>query len=95
MESKFLVPAIGWGVLALLVAVLAIYRMSVGSKEDDQIHLGASETQASAMQIALAHKLEVLDKLGKYLTVAAVLYGAGLVAWAIRDAWIGSTLMPR
>lgn len=95
MESKFLVPAIGWGVLALAVAVVAIYRMAIGSREDDQIHLSASEAQASSAQIALAHKLEVLDKIGKSLTVIAVVYGAGLVAWAIRDAWVGSTLMPK
>jgi hypothetical protein len=95
MDSKFLVPAIGWGVLALVVLVLAIYRMSIGSKEDDRIHLNAAESNVPTMQAAFAHKLETIDKFGKALTVVAVLYGAGLLAWAIRDAWNSSSIIPK
>jgi len=95
MDSKFFVPAIGWGVLALIVLVLAIYRMSIGSREDDQIHLNAAETGMSSVQAAFAHKLEAIDRVGKALTVVAVLYGAGLLAWAIRDTWISGTMLPK
>ena len=95
MDSKFLVPAIGWGVLALAVIVLAIYRMSIGSREDDQIHLNATESALPNTQVAFAQRLESIDRLGKSLTVAAVLYGAGLLAWAIRDAWVSGSMLPK
>ena len=95
MDSKFLVPAIGWGVLALVVLALAVYRMSIASREDDQIHLSAAESNVSTMQAAFAQKLETLDKLGKSLTIVAVVYGAGLLIWAIRDAWISGSMMPK
>lgn len=95
MDSKFLVPAIGWGVLALVVLALAIYRMSIGSREDDRIHLNASEANVPTMQAAFAHRLETIDKLGKTLTVVALLYGAALLAWAIRDAWISGSMLPQ
>ncbi|MBK7927061.1 MAG: hypothetical protein IPJ98_06035 [Bryobacterales bacterium] len=95
MDSKFLVPAIGWGVLALVVLALAIYRMSIGSREDDRIHLNAAESNVPTMQAAFAQKLESLDKLGKSLTIVAVLYGAGLLVWAIRDAWVSGSMIPK
>jgi hypothetical protein len=34
-------------------------------------------------------------KLGKSLTIVAVITGAGLLAWAIRDAWIGGSMIPK
>lgn len=95
MDSKFLVPAIGWGLLALVVLVLAIYRMSIGSKEDDRLHLSAAESNVPTMQAAYAHKLETIDKFGKALTVVAVVYGAVLLAWAIRDAWVSGSMIPK
>lgn len=95
MDSKFLVPAIGWAVLALVVLALAVYRMSIGSREDDRIHLNAAEANVPTMQAAFAQKLESLDKLGKSLTIVAVLYGAGLLVWAIRDAWVSGSMIPK
>ena len=88
-------PVWGWGVLALVVLALAVYRMSIASREDDQIHLSAAESNVSTMQAAFAQKLETLDKLGKSLTIVAVVYGAGLLIWAIRDAWVSGSMMPK
>ena len=57
MDSKFLVPAIGWGVLSLVVLALALERMSIASREDDQIHLSAAESIVSTMEAVFAHTL--------------------------------------
>jgi hypothetical protein len=67
-----------WSVFALAVIVLLIMRKMVSSKEDDQLHVldGAPTTQ----QVTVAHKLDVIDKWGKILTVITVLFGLAIGA---------------
>jgi len=62
-----------WSVFVLAVLVLFVMRKMVASKEDDQLHVldGAPTTQ----QVSVAHKLDVIDKWGKILTVITVLFG--------------------
>lgn len=95
METKILIPAIGWGVLALAVIALAIYRMAIASREDDQLHLRQADMTLTNTQSAFAHKLEQIDRTGKTLTVLAVVYGAALLAWVIRDTWVNSLMPPK
>ena len=73
-----------WGVLAIGVVFLIIYRKSVSSHEDDSIHLeGGMPTE----QVALAHRLALIDRWGKSLTVVVALYGVALLALYFYQVW--------
>ena len=84
MQINLLPYAVFWGVLALVVVSLIIYRKSVSSREDDSIHL---EGSAPADQVALDHRLAVIDRWGKTLTVIAVVYGVALGAIYLYQVW--------
>lgn len=81
--------AVGWGVLTLVVIVLAVYRKTLAGHEDDAIHFSddAREAAALSQQAALARKLEGIDRWGKLLTVVVVLYALGLLAGFLYNAW--------
>jgi len=84
MNINLLPYAVFWGVLAIVVLFLVIYRKSVADREDDSIHL---EGGVSSQQVALAHRLELIDKWGKTLTVIAVVYGVVLGAIYLYQVW--------
>jgi hypothetical protein len=60
--------------LAVSVLALFIWRKTVSRNEDDNLHLlhGASVVPQQAV---VAHKLDVIDKWGKIMTVATVVFG--------------------
>ena len=64
-----------WSLLAAVVAALAIYRKLLSSREDDSIHVSDGAARLIPEQIAAAHKLAVVEKWGKTLTVALLLTG--------------------
>jgi hypothetical protein len=75
-----------WGLLAIAVLVLLGMRKSVASHEDDSIHvLGAD---VAPQQLAIAHKLDVIDKWGKTLTVVTVAFGLLLAAVFVIQQWV-------
>jgi hypothetical protein len=84
MNINLLPYAIFWGVLAIVVVSLIIYRKSVTSREDDSIHL---EGSAPAEQAILAHRVELIDRWGKTLTVVVALYGVALAAIYLYQVW--------
>jgi hypothetical protein len=65
--------------LAVSVLALFIWRKMVSRNEDDNIHVlhGAGVVPE---QEAIAHKLDVIDKWGKILTVVTVVFGLLLAA---------------
>jgi len=80
-----LVPwGVCWGVLAVVVVSLILYRRSITSREDDSIHL---EGGLPAEQIALDHRLAVVDRWGKTLTVVTVVFGLILAAIYMYQIW--------
>lgn len=80
-----LVPyAVIWGVLAVAVIVLIVYRKYLADQEDDSIHL---EGSGPTDQIALAHRLELIDRWGKAVTALVVLYGLVLAAIYVYQIW--------
>lgn len=84
--SNMLAYAIAWGVLALVVIVLAVMRKMVSSHEDDTIHLGGDASAAVSEQTAVAKKLEMIDKWGKLLTIVLVVSGfvlGGIYAYEV------------
>jgi hypothetical protein len=78
-----------WLLLAFTVLGLAVYRKLISGKEDENLHL-ADGPQASTQQVVVAHKLDVIDKWGKLLTVVAVAYGLLLVAIYTYQTWLSA-----
>ena len=75
--TNLLPYAIAWAVLAVIVLGLAITRRTVASQEDDSIHL-TDGGAAVGQQVAMAKKLEGIDKWGKILTIILVVTGLAL-----------------
>jgi len=84
MNVNLLPYAVFWGVLALIVAFLIVYRRVVTNREDDSMHI---EGNVATEQVALAHRVEVIDRWGKLLTVVVVLYGIALAAIYLYQTW--------
>jgi hypothetical protein len=78
--------------LSLAVLALAGYRKIVSVKDDETIHL-AGNLAAVNQQAVVAHKLEVIDKWGKLLTVIAVVYGLLLAAAFTWQTWLISNTL--
>lgn len=70
---------IAWGVLALILAVLVVWRTKLGFNEDDSLHLATGEIPAEKEQIAKARSIDAVDRWEKILTAIIVVYGLALV----------------
>ncbi len=81
-------------VLAVIVGGLALYRKAVASKEDDTVHLSGGET-AVQEQVAVASKLNAIDKWGKLLTVVLVIYGLVIAGIYVLQMWEESSKTPQ
>jgi len=84
MNINLLPYAIFWGVLALVVVFLIIYRKTVSNREDDALHLVGD---APSQQTSVAHKLLVIDRWGKTLTAIVAVYGIALAAIYLLQIW--------
>ncbi|MDX2152417.1 MAG: hypothetical protein SFV54_16885 [Bryobacteraceae bacterium] len=85
--SNLLPFAIAWAVLVATIIVLAVMRKFVADKEDDTLHVSTSNDAVVADQAAVAHKLEVIDKWGKGLTILAAVTGLALGAAYVYALW--------
>ena len=80
---------VGWGLLVLVVIVLAVYRSALARQEDDIVHVGdAGSDVMTARQIAVAKKLGTVGRWTKITTVLAVLWGLGLLGMLGYQAWV-------
>ena len=70
--------------MALAVVFLIIYRKTVSSHEDDSLHL---EGGAPGEQVTLAHRLALIDRWGKTLTVVVAVYGVALAGIYFYQIW--------
>ncbi len=84
LNINLLPYAVSWGVLAIIVIGLVVYRRTIASQEDDSLHL---EGSGPSEQVALGHRLESIDRWGKALTVLAVLYGLALAGLYVYQLW--------
>ena len=85
-ELKFFPYAIAWGVLLIVVIVLAVVRSKMAAAEDDTLKLSEAEAGAISAQVQVAKKLSTVESVGKWLTVLLVVSGvilAGLYGWSI------------
>lgn len=77
-----------WIVLTAAVLALWAWRKTVAINEDDNLMLNAASVEKNAEQVVVTKKLDFIDRWGKIVTVAAVVYGVilgGLYAW---HSWI-------
>ncbi len=72
--------------LALSVIVMIIWRQAVARSEDDTLHV--LQERAVPNQVAVANKLEVIDKWGKILTVITVIYLLVVGVLYVYQQWI-------
>lgn len=83
-----------WAVVAVAVLALALYRKILTFHGDDEfIHLTEGEQRLIPQQVALGHKLALIDRWGKALTVVTATYGILLTAVILYEAWRTSLVM--
>jgi hypothetical protein len=80
--------AVIWAVLAIATLGLALYRKLVSASEEDLVHLGPGEEHHIPQQVALASKLNGLDRWGKILTVITIVTGLAMAAMYLYQAWL-------
>lgn len=78
MKVDFLPYAIAWGVLGLIVMLLALMRRKIADKEDDTLKLSDGESSDIVKQEQLAKKLTKIELWGKALTILLVVSGVVL-----------------
>jgi hypothetical protein len=76
-----------WGVLALVLITLAIYRKLKSREEDDSLHVSGGTWNMVAKQETMARSLAQIDRWGLVLTVVTVVYGLGLAGYYIFNIW--------
>ena len=81
MQVSFYVMS--WALLAIVVAVLAAYRLALGHKEDVTVHLAGPEAGLIPQQTNLATRIHKVEIWGQSLTIILAVYGLTLLAiWA-------------
>ncbi len=86
MNINFTPFAVLWIVFAVVVAGLAAYRWLVSENEEDTLHL--SNPREEGRQVVITHRLDVIDRWGKLLTIAAAVYSVLLAAAYVCHIWI-------
>jgi hypothetical protein len=74
---------ISWGVITAVLVVLVIYRVTLSSKEDDQIFIDAAEQHHYQEQLEIIARI---SRLTKPIIALGILSGALLLASA--GVWI-------
>jgi hypothetical protein len=83
---------VGWGILLVVLIVLAFRRSSIARTGDDMLHVGDSAAATiSAHQVETAKKLAAIERLMKILGLVLVLYGVALIGLFIYSAWMASS----
>jgi hypothetical protein len=93
MNINLLPLLVTWGVLAVSVLVLIVWRKSVARNEDDQLHV--LNAAVATQQAEVAQKLEQIDKWGKIVTAVTVAYGLLIAGLYLYQVWTtASTTIP-
>jgi len=79
---------IAWMALVLVIVCLALYRRFISLHEDNYLHINEAEAPQIPNQVAVFHKLEVIDRVGKALTVLAAAGGMVLAALYLYAGWM-------
>ena len=90
MTTNYVPFLVLWGLMALSVLALVIWRRQVAQGEDDSLHVLNAET-AVPRQVAVAHKLEIIDKWGKTLTILTVVAGIMIAGVYFYQMWVSTS----
>jgi hypothetical protein len=77
-----------WVVLGCVTLSLALYRHLVTMREENYVHLAAGEERHIPEQVAMAHKMEVIDHWGKSLTIVTIIVGLALAIVYLYQQWL-------
>jgi hypothetical protein len=86
MNINFAPFAILWVLLAAGILGLIAYRWLVSEDEGEALHL--SDPREVTRQATLSHRLDVIDRWGKTLTVVTTVYSVLLAAAYTYHIWI-------
>ena len=75
-----------WAILGTATLALALYRKFVSMREDDYLHLAASEERLIPQQVATFRKIGSIDKWGITMTIVTVALGLALAALYLYQA---------
>ncbi len=82
-----------WGLFAISVLALIVWRKTVSRNEDDNLHV--LHTEGVPQQAAVAQKLELIDKWGKIVTAVTVAFGLLIAGLFVIQTWVQtSTTVP-
>ena len=83
-----LIPYVGaWGILAVLVLALALYRkLLTDNQGDNYVHISVGEARLIPHQIAVNRKINRIDRWGEVLTLATLFAGLGLAGLYLYQA---------
>jgi len=81
-----------WVLLAGTVIFLLAWRKMVSRNEDDSLHV--MQEASVSNQTAVSHKLDVIDKWGKTLTVITVVVGLLVAAAYVYQNWVQAAQIP-
>lgn len=87
MNQSFYFLILSWGALGVIVLFLAAYRSQLSRKEDDQIHINDGDAGVVVQQAQVSHRIDVVERWGKTLTVVLVLYGLALGGYYLYTVW--------
>lgn len=76
-----------WSALAVVVLVLAAYRLTIGSHEGRALHLLQNDGALMTEQQELSRKIGAVDLWGQLLTVVLAAYGLALLAVFFYHVW--------
>ena len=91
MNINLLPFTVLWMILSAVVVGLIIYRKWIAKDEDDRLHVMDCEGALLSRQVAVAHKLESIDRWGKALTAIALLYGLIVGAGYVYQSWVAAS----
>ena len=77
-----------WAILGVATLALALYRKFITMREDDYVHLAASEERLIPQQVATFKKIGTIDQWGITMTIVTVILGLALAGLYLYQAAI-------
>jgi hypothetical protein len=87
MNVNFMPFAVLGATLVLVVLGMVVWRQTVARREDDTLHV-LHGTAVIPDQTNLAHKLDIIDKWGKILTVITAVYVLVVGGLYVYQQWV-------
>ena len=87
MDTNFTLLIVSWMALAVTLVGSMLFRRHTSRSEDDFLHLSNTTTSMLNSQAATAHQMDVLDRRVTILLTAVLVYGLGIGAWFLYQAW--------